>query len=295
MTLETFCMQILNGLTIGSIFILLSSGLTIVFGLQGITNCAHGVFYMLGAYLAIKVVMPLAGNYWLALVIAFLFNFGLGCLMEYTGIRFLVQGKREGTHVLVLTLGLAILIRELVKIIWGAVPQLAEAPAALQGTVTVGPVTYPVYWLFVILFTAAIMGALGFLFMRTGLGILVQSITLNSEVSQALGTNAPRINTAVFGLGTGIAGIAGVLSGPILGVEPNMVFDLLIVLFVVIIFGGLGSLLGVVVSGIIVGMIISFGTALMTGMIAKILAFVVMIAVLLVRPLGLFGKTGILD
>jgi len=136
---------------------------------------------------------------------------------------------------------------------------------------------------------------LGFLFMRTGLGILVQSITMNSEVTQALGTNAPRINTAVFGLGTGIAGIAGVMSGPILGVEPNMAFDLLIVLFVVIIFGGLGSLLGVVVSGIIVGMIISFGTAFMTGMVAKILVFGVMIAILLVRPLGLFGKTGILD
>ncbi len=295
MGFEAFFTQILNGLTIGAIFILLSSGLTIVFGLQGITNCAHGVFYMLGAYLAVKVVMPLMGNYWLALTIGFLFNFVLGCLMEYTGIRFLVQSKREGTHVLVLTLGLAILIRELVKITWGAVPQLAEAPASLQGTLSWGTITYPVYWLFVIGFTAAIMAGLGLLFLRTSLGILVQSITMNSEITQALGTNAPRINTVVFGLGTGIAGVAGVLSGPILGVEPNMTFDLLIVLFVVIIFGGLGSLKGVVVSGIIVGMIISFGTALMTGMIAKILAFVVMIAILLFRPLGLFGKTGILD
>ena len=105
----------------------------------------------------------------------------------------------------------------------------------------------------------------------------------------------PRSILWSFGLGTGIAGIAGVFSGPILGVDPNMTFDLLIVLFVVIIFGGLGSLLGVVMSGFIVGLIISFGTALITGMVAKILAFVVMIAVLLVRPLGLFGKTGILD
>ena len=294
MTSTTFIMQILNGLTIGSIFILLSSGLTIVFGLQGIVNCAHGVFYMLGAYLAITLV-PILNSFWLALILASAFNFGLGCLMEYTGIRFLVQAKREGTHVLVMTLGLAILFRELVKIIWGAVPQQAEVPAALQGTLTWGAITYPQYWLFVILFTGAIMAGLALFFRRTGLGILVQSIAMNSEVSQALGTNAPRINTFIFGLGTGIAGIAGVLSGPILGVEPNMAFDLLIVLFVVIIFGGLGSLLGVVVSGMIVGMVISFGTALLTGMIAKILVFVVMIAILLVRPLGLFGKTGILD
>ena len=294
MTSETFLMQILNGLTIGSIFILLSSGLTIVFGLQGVVNCAHGAFYMIGAYLAVKL-MPLLHNYWLILAIAFCFTFGLGWLMERLGIRFLVRSKREGTHILVLTLGLAILLRELVKIGWGAVPQLAEAPAILKGILAWGPITYPKYWLFVMGFTAAIMGTLAFFFQRTGLGTLVQSITMNNEVSQSLGTNAPKINTLVFGLGTGIAGIAGVLSGPILGVEPNMTFDLLIVLFVVIIFGGLGSLLGVVISGLIVGLVISFGTALITGMVAKILVFVVMIAILLVRPLGLFGKTGILD
>jgi branched-chain amino acid transport system permease protein len=287
-------MQILNGLTIGSIFILLSSGLTIVFGLQGVVNCAHGAFYMIGAYLAVKL-MPVLHNYWLILGIAFCCTFGLGWLMERLGIRFLVRSKREGTHVLVLTLGLAILLRELVKIGWGAVPQLAEAPAILQGILAWGPITYPKYWLFVMGFTAAIMGILAFFFQRTGLGTLVQSITMNNEVSQSLGTNAPKINTLVFGLGTGIAGIAGVLSGPILGVEPNMTFDLLIILFVVIIFGGLGSLLGVVISGLIVGLVISFGTALITGMVAKILVFVVMIAILLVRPLGLFGKTGILD
>ncbi len=287
-------MQILNGLTIGSIFILLSSGLTIVFGLQGVVNCAHGAFYMIGAYLGVKL-MPVLQNYWLILAIAFCCTFGLGWLMERLGIRFLVRSKREGTHVLVLTLGLAILLRELVKIAWGAVPQLAESPAVLKGILAWGPITYPKYWLFVMGFTAAIMGILAFFFQRTGLGTLVQSITMNNEISQSLGTNAPKINTLVFGLGTGIAGIAGVLSGPILGVEPNMTFDLLIILFVVIIFGGLGSLLGVVISGLIVGLVISFGTALITGMVAKILVFVVMIAILLVRPLGLFGKTGILD
>jgi branched-chain amino acid transport system permease protein len=109
-----------------------------------------------------------------------------------------------------------------------------------------------------------------------------------------LGTNAPKINTFVFGIGTGIAGIAGIMAGPVLGVEPNMCFDLLILLFMIIIFGGLGSLLGVVIAGLIIGQVFSFGTALLTGVIARILVFVVMIAILLVRPLGLFGRTGIL-
>lgn len=286
-------LQTLNGLTIGSIFILLASGLTIVFGLQGIVNVAHGVFYMLGAYLTITL-MPALKNFWLALIVAFGFNFLLGCLLEITALRALVRWKREATHALVFTLGLAIVFRELVKITWGAVPQLADVPVFLQGIISLGPIHYPIYWLFIIFFTMFILIGLGFFFTKTGLGILVQSIALNNEMTQALGTNSPRINTLIFGLGTGIAGIAGVMAGPVLGVEPNICFDLLILLFVVIIFGGLGSLLGVVVSGIIIGLVISFGTAFLTGMIAKILAFVVMIAILLIRPLGLFGRPGIL-
>jgi branched-chain amino acid transport system permease protein len=110
-----------------------------------------------------------------------------------------------------------------------------------------------------------------------------------------MGTNAPRINTLIFGLGTGVAGIAGVLAGPILSVDPNMAFELLMIVFVVIIFGGMGSLVGVLVSGVIIGEVIAFGTALMSGMIAKILAFAVMIVVLIFRPLGLFGRGAVVE
>ena len=290
MTFPTFIIQFLNGLTIASIYVLLASGLTIVFGLQGIVNCAHGLFYMMGAYLALTIVEHLGITFWLAIPVAFVGNFLLGVALEFLGIRRLTQWGREFTHNLILTLGFALLGQEAVKLIWGAVPQLANVPPSLQGLVAFGPVVYPKYWLFVIAFTAAIMAGLGLFFRRTGLGILVRSIALNSEVSQALGTNAPRINTMIFGLGTGIAGAAGVLAGPILSVDPNMAFELLIITFVVIIFGGMGSLVGVVVSGIIIGQVIAFGTALMTGMVAKILAFTVMIAILIIKPLGLFGR-----
>ncbi len=290
MTISTFIIQFLNGLTIASIYILLASGLTIVFGLQGIVNCAHGLFYMLGAYLSFTIVQQLGISFWVAIPVAFAGSFIVGVGLEFLGIRRLMQWGREFTHNLILTLGFALVGQETVKLIWGAVAKLAKAPPSLEGLLKVGPVSYPKYWLFVMGFTVIVMFGLYLFFTRTGMGILVRSIALNSEVSQALGTNAPRINTLIFGLGTGVAGVAGVLAGPILSVDPNMAFELLIIIFVVIIFGGLGSLVGVVVSGIIIGEVIAFGTALMTGMIAKVLAFTVMIAILIVRPLGLFGR-----
>jgi len=288
----TAVLQVLNGLTIGAIYILLASGLTIVFGLQGIVNIAHGVFYMLGAYLAITL-YPKIG-FALTVVAVFVVTALLGLGLEVTGVRPLVRWRRPGTQVLVLTLGVAIIASELTKLAWGPVPQLSDVPAGLTGVVSLGPILYPKYWLFVMAFTAVFMAALAVAFNRTTLGILVQSIALNSEISQAMGTNAPRINSMVFALGSGVAGIAGVLAGPILSVYPTMCFDLLIILFVVVILGGLGSLLGIVVSGILIGLVNAFGVAYLTGTAGNILAFAVMIAVLVFRPLGLFGRAGIL-
>ena len=288
----TAVLQVLNGLTIGAIYILLASGLTIVFGLQGIVNIAHGVFYMLGAYLAITL-YPKIG-FALTVVAVFVVTALLGLGLEVTGVRPLVRWRRPGTQVLVLTLGVAIIASELTKLAWGPVPQLSDVPASLTGVVSLGPILYPKYWLFVMAFTAVFMTALAVAFNRTTLGILVQSIALNSEISQAMGTNAPRINSMVFALGSGVAGIAGVLAGPILSVYPTMCFDLLIILFVVVILGGLGSLLGIVVSGILIGLVNAFGVAYLTGTAGNILAFAVMIAVLVFRPLGLFGRAGIL-
>jgi branched-chain amino acid transport system permease protein len=288
----TIVLQALNGLTIGAIYILLASGLTIVFGLQGVVNVAHGVFYMFGAYLAINL-YPRIG-FALTIVAAFLLTGLLGLVLEVAGIRPLVRWRRSSMQILVLTLGVAIVATEVTKLVWGPVPQLSDVPPALGGSVALGPVVYPRYWLFVIAFTAAFMGLLALGFHRTMLGILVQSIALDSEISQAMGTDAPRINSLVFALGAGVAGVAGVLAGPILSVYPNMSFDLLMILFVVVILGGLGSLLGIVVGGILVGQVSAFGVAYLTGTAGNIFAFAFMIAVLLYRPLGLFGRAGIL-
>jgi branched-subunit amino acid ABC-type transport system permease component len=288
----TILLQVLNGLTIGAIYILLASGLTIVFGLQGIVNIAHGIFYMLGAYLSITLYPRL--GFVLTLVAVFLVTAVLGLGLEVGGVRPLVRWKRSGTQVLVLTLGVAIIMTEVTKLVWGPVPRGSEVPPALAGALTLGPLVYPKYWLFVMLFTAVFMGALALAFNRTTLGILVQSIALDSAISQAMGTNAPRINSLVFALGSGVAGVAGVLAGPILSVYPTMGVDLLIILFVVVILGGLGSLLGIVVSGILIGVVNAFGVAYLSGTAGNILAFAIMIAVLIFRPLRLFGRAGIL-
>lgn len=288
----TIVLQVLNGLTIGAIYILLAAGLTIVFGLQGIVNIAHGIFYMLGAYLSITLYPRL--GFVLTLVAVFFITAVLGLGLELGGVRPLVRWKRSGTQVLVLTLGVTIIMTEVTKLVWGPVPRGSEVPPALAGALTLGPLVYPKYWLFVMLFTAVFMGALALAFNRTTLGILVQSIALNSEMSQAMGTNAPRINSLVFALGSGVAGVAGVLAGPILSVYPNMGVDLLIILFVVVILGGLGSLLGIVVSGVLIGVVNAFGVAYLSGTAGNILGFAIMIAVLVFRPLGLFGRAGIL-
>ena len=286
----TFILQLLNGLTIAAIYVLLASGLTIVLGLQGIINVAHGFFYMLGAYLALTLTSRVGLSFWLDLPAAFLINFLVGAALEMLLLRPLTRWRRDHSHQIILTIGFAVLGTEVVKLVWGAVPQIAPVPPALTGVITLGPIIYPKYWVFVMGCAMAVMVGLWLFFTRTGLGILVRSITINREVSEALGTNGPLLTTLVFGLGTGIAGLAGVLAGPILSVDPNMSFELLMILFVVIILGGLGSLMGTVVSGILIGTVIAFGTALFSGMVAKILVFGFMIAILIVRPLGLFGR-----
>lgn len=279
--------QVLNGLTIAAIYILLAAGLTIVFGLQGIVNVAHGVFYMLGAYLGVYL-YPRIG-FAATVLVSFVATAAFGLLIELGGIRPLVRWKRPGSQVLVLTIGITIISIELTKLIWGPVPLLSDVPAMLRFTVNLGTIQYPAYWLFTMAVAAGCMVLLGFAFHRTTLGILVQSITLNSEISQAMGTNAVRINSMVFALGAGLAGVAGVFAGPILSVYPTMCVDLLLILFVIVILGGLGSLLGIVVSGIMVGLVQAFGVVYLSGTVANMLVFAVMIMTLIFKPLGLFG------
>lgn len=290
MGLTMFVMQALNGLTIAAIYILLASGLTVVLGLQRIVNAAHGVFYMFGAYISLTVVSYAGLNFWVSLPVAFAGTAAMGALLERFGIRKLILQKTSHHYPMMVTLGITLGGGEAVKIIWGAVPQMIDVPEILTGVVIVGPIMYPKYWLFVMAVTVIIMVAIWAFFNLTGLGVMVRAVGTNNEMAQALGTNALLINTAVFAFGTGLAGMAGVLAAPILSMDSNMGMELLMVLFIIIILGGLGSLLGAVISAVVIGMIMAFGTALASGAVAKILTFVVMIMILVFRPLGIFNR-----
>ena len=283
-------MQALNGLTIAAIYILLASGLTIVLGLQRIVNIAHGFFYMIGAYISVSVVAKMNLSFWFSLPVAFLCAALLGAVLEILGIRSLLRWKREHHHAMILTLGIALGGGEVVKMIWGAIPQLATVPASFQGVLVAGPIIYPKYWLFVVVLTIFIMAAIWVFFNMTDLGIMVRAVAADNDTAQALGTRAPMLNTLVFAFGTGLAGVAGVLAAPILGVDPNMGMELLLILFVVIILGGLGSLMGAMISAVLIGLVMSFGTAFISGTIAKILVFATMIVILIISPSGLIAQ-----
>jgi branched-chain amino acid transport system permease protein len=294
MELATIFIHFLNGLAIGGILILLALGLNIVFGLRGIVNAGHGIFYMLGAYISSSLSVYLNLNFFLIIIAAFLINIILGCIVEKIFIKPLVDWNREPVHIVIVTIGLAFICQELVKFIWGTSYKIAEVPSFLQGVINFGGIVYPIYWLFVIGFTATLTLILGIIFKKSGIGILVQSLVMNENTSKALGTNASLLNNFVFGFGVGCAGIAGVLSAPIGTITTEMCFDKLMLLFGIIIIGGLGSFAGVVVSGLIIGLVISFGTALLNGTMANMLVFIVMIAVIIVRPHGFFGNPGIM-
>jgi branched-chain amino acid transport system permease protein len=283
-----FVQQLLNGLTIGAIYILLASGLTIAFGLQGIVNIAHGVFYMVGAYAAIDLYPRLGLP--MTMFAVFVGVGGIGAFVEALAVRPLMGQHCDPMQIMASTLGVAIIASELIKFVWGPMPRLSSVPLAFAGTTSLFGLAYPTYWLFVVGFTALLMAALGLVINYTTLGAIVRAIAHNAEISEAMGVNVPRINSMMFALGAGVAGIAGVLAGPILSVYPTMCFDLLMTLFVVVILGGLGSIRGVVVSGVFVGVVTALGTAYLNGTIGTIAVFAAMIVVLIVRPQGLFGR-----
>lgn len=295
MTPMFIILQALNGLTIAAIYTILAAGLTIVLGMQRIVNNAHGAFYMLGAYISLTAISHLGFSFWLSIPLAFLVSALFGAVLEMTGIRMMTQKKREPHYPMMMTLGIAMGAGEVVKIVWGAVPQMAEVPEVFTGVLVMGPIIYPKYWLFVIVLTAFIMAGLWMFFNLTDLGIMVRAVAMNNEMAQVMGTNAPRLNTIVFAVGSGLAGIGGVLAAPILGVDPNMGLELLLILFVIIIMGGLGSLWGGVVSAVIIGEIIAFGTGLASGMVAKLIVFGAMILILIIKPHGFFGRGAEID
>ncbi|MDC0713140.1 branched-chain amino acid ABC transporter permease [Stigmatella sp. ncwal1] len=280
--------QLLVGLINGSFYAMLSLGLAIIFGLLNVVNFAHGAFYTLGAFTAWFLLQFAGVNYWGALVLAPLAVGLAGALVERTLIKRL--NSLDPIYGLLLTFGLALFIQGLLQNKYGSSGQPYEMPESLTGGYALGFMFLPRYRAWVVVFSLLVCGATWFVTERTRLGSYLRAATENPALVQAFGVNVPRLVTATYGLGVGLAALAGVLAAPVYRVSPQMGSDLIIVVFAVVVIGGMGSIMGSIVTGFALGIIEGL-TKVFYPEASNTVIFVVMAIVLLIKPSGLFGRT----
>lgn len=279
--------QLMLGLVNGSFYALLSLGLAVIFGLLGVVNFAHGAFYMLGAYAAYIGLNSLGVNYWFALVLSPLVVGALGIVLERLMLRHLY--KLDPLYGLLLTFGLALIAEGVMRDQYGASGQSYPVPDALRGVVNLGFMILPIYRAWVIVASLFVCFTTWFVIERTRLGATLRAATENPKLVQAFGINVPIIVMLTYGAGVGLAALAGVLSAPVIQVTPLMGSSIVIVVFAVVVIGGMGSIMGAILSGLALGMIEGF-TKVIYPEASNIVVFVIMAIVLFWRPAGLFGK-----
>jgi branched-subunit amino acid ABC-type transport system permease component len=283
--LELFA-QALNGLSYGVLLFLLSVGLTLIFGMLDVVNLAHGSFYMLGAYAGLTLI-GVTNNFWLALAIAPMAVGVIGVLIERGCLRPLY--RRGPLDQVLLTFGLIYLFEDLVKWIWGGKIRSIPPPDLFSGSVTLWGATVPSYRLFVIVFGLVMAVVLWLLIERTRLGAIIRAGVFDAEMAAGLGINIQRVFTGVFAFGAALAGLSGVIAGPIQSAQPPMGATILIPALIVVVVGGLGSLKGSLVGSLIIGQAETFGKVWLPGA-SMLMIYVVMAAIVLLRPHGLFGR-----
>ncbi len=274
----------LQGLTVGMLWFLIASGLSLIFGLMDVLNFAHGAFYMLGAYGALSVYLW-TGSFGLALLGGLLFGALLGAAVEFIAIRPLY---RRPIFQVLMTLGLILIFDEAVQAIWGPYPLPFEMPKFLAGVIPLFDRPFPVYRVFIILVGLTVWASVHFFLTRTRLGIMVRAGVENREMVQALGINIRAIFTFVFALGGALAALGGAVAGPFEGAHPMLAAENLLPAFIVVVIGGLGSFTGSAIAAILVGVTQSF-VAYYQPQLALAVNVVLMALVLMLRPEGLMG------
>jgi branched-chain amino acid transport system permease protein len=278
--------QILNGVSFGMLLFLLASGLSLIYGLMRILNLAHGSFYLLGGYIGL-VLLRQTGSFVVAAVGASLAVAAFGIVVERLLLRRL--HLRELPQVL-LTFGLLLVISDLTLLQWGGVPETVPKPELFSRSIQLGSMYYPSYRLFIIVFGFTVAAALWWIQERTRIGAMVRAGVDNEESARALGINVSLLFTIVFGFGAFLAALGGIMGGPIVGVYPGADFEVLLLGFVVVIIGGLGSLRGALVGGLAVGLLDNFGKVFFPDF-SQFTIFAPMVLILALRPTGLFGRT----
>jgi len=283
--LNLVAVQIFNGIVLGMIYVMLAMGLTIVWGMMDIINFSHGFFYTLGAYFAYTFV-SVTGNFWLALIVVPVGTALIGMALERTLLR-----KLYGLNILyqiLMTFGIALMGREIIIIIYGPIGKSFFPPRALEGTFFLGSLFFPQYRVFLLLLVALITFGMYLFIEKTKLGSIIRAGTEDKEMVSSLGINVSLVFLLTFGLAMAIAGLSGVLASPMRGINPFMDWNILGICFAVVIIGGMGSFSGAVFGGLIVGVAQSL-VGLIWPSASIIIIFIVMSAILLIKPRGLFG------
>ena len=315
MTAELFLVQLLNGVSYGLLLFMLAAGLTLIFSMMGVLNFAHTSFYMFGAYIAYQLSVWI--GFWPALVVAPLLVGLLGAAVEHWGLR----RVHKWGHVpeLLFTFGLSYIVFELVQVIWGRAPVPYQVPRELDrsvGWLQAAGITFPQYRLFMMGVAILMLGALWLLLKRTRIGLVIQAALTHPEMVEALGHNVPRAFMLIFGAGCALAGLAGVIGGNAFVTEPGMAGAVGAIVFVVIVFGGLGSLAGAFVASLLLGLVDAFGKAssaslagllssagmeltpqsfgypvlaMTVAQVAPVLPYLLLVLILVFRPRGLMG------
>ncbi|WP_234266914.1 branched-chain amino acid ABC transporter permease [Hydrogenophaga sp. NFH-34] len=279
--------QIVVGLVNGSFYAILSLGLAVIFGMLNIVNFVHGAIYMLGALLAWLLLTKLGVSYWWSLLIVPLLIGAFGCVLERTMLRRLYQ--IDHVFGILLTLGLAYIIEGLARYWFGAAGMSFDAPEAFSGAYNLGFMRLPKYRVWVIVASLVVCFATWAMIEKTKLGAYLRASTENPAIARSFGINVSVLVTLTYGLGVALAGFAGVLAAPIYQVSPIMGHSLIIVVFAIVVIGGMGSILGSIITGLFLGLVEGLTRAYWPEA-STVVIFVVMILVLILRPSGLFGK-----
>ncbi|MET8121277.1 branched-chain amino acid ABC transporter permease [Micromonospora sp. NPDC005189] len=285
-----FAQNTFNGLVSGAFYALLALGLAVIFGMLRVVNFAHGAFYMLGAFGAYVLLTEAGVPFWAALVIMPVGLGLLGMALERAVIHRLTT--LDPLYNFLLTFGLTLILQDLVKLRYGVQSSPYATPSLLSGSVNFGLFDFPTYRVFILVFAVLLCVAVWWVLTRTRIGMVVRAATERPDLTRAFGIDVGRWVTPVFGFGIGLAGLAGVLAAPMRAVNPLMGADLIIVVFAVVVIGGLGSIFGSVAAGFGIGLIQAWGEAYLSNfpIVSQTIVFIVMAVVLLWRPAGLFGR-----
>lgn len=287
MPIQVIMGQVAIGLINGSFYAMLSLGLAIIFGLLNIINFSHGALYMLGAFVGWMLLNYMGITYWFALILVPIIVGIFGVIME----RFLIRKLYHVDHIygLLLTFGIALMIQALFLNLFGVSGQLYEVPELLEGTLNLSFMYLPIYRGWVLVASVIVCGSTWYLIERTKLGSYLRAATENPQLVQAFGIRVPTLITLTYGAGVALAALAGVMAAPVYQVSPLMGVDLVIIVFAVVVIGGMGSIGGAIIAGFGLGIVEGL-TRVVYPEASSVVIFVVMVIVLLVKPSGLFGK-----